>query len=461
MELKGGNSMIYKDKKVLVVGMARSGVAAAQLLNMAGAKVIVNDSKTEAELGDSILPLRDLPLTREFGRPAGELLEGIDALVISPGIPVNAPFVKAAQEKGIYVTGELELASQLSRGTLVAVTGTNGKTTTVSLLGEIFRNAGKVTHVVGNIGYPYSAAAMVSKKEDVVVCEVSSFQMETADTFHPHVGVLTNITEDHLNRHGTMEVYTAMKMRMFKCQGSEDYAIFNADDPALKGLPRQVRSRVLMFSRKQEVERGAFVRGDMIMINITGEEKAVCRTDEVMIPGPHNLENALAAVCAASAMEVPVPVIRHSLKTFRGVEHRIESVRTLDGVEYFNDSKGTNVDSTIKAVQTMKKPTAIILGGYDKHCSFDPLSVEMVQSEYIKEAVLIGETADQIEASLRKEGFENITRTDTMENAVNICRQLADDGWNILLSPACASFDMFSDYEERGRVFKQIVNDLK
>lgn len=453
--------MIYKDKKVLVVGMARSGVAAAQLLHQAGAVVIVNDSKTEEQLGESIQPLQDLPVIREFGKPAGELLDGIDALVISPGIPNTAPFVQAAREKGIYVTGELELASQLSKGTLVAITGTNGKTTTVTLLGEIFRNAGKVTHVVGNIGYPYSAAAMVSKKEDVVVCEVSSFQMETADTFHPHVGVLTNITEDHLNRHGTMEVYTAMKMRMFKRQGPEDFAIFNADDPALKALPKQVRSRVLMFSRLKEVERGAFVRDGMIVVNISGEEKTVCRTEEVMIPGPHNLENALAAVCAASAMEVPVPVIRHSLKTFRGVEHRIESVRVLDGVEYFNDSKGTNVDSTIKAVQTMKKPTVIILGGYDKHCSFDPLSREMVQSEYMKQAVLIGETADQIEASLIKEGFENITRADTLENAVAICRKLADDGWNILLSPACASFDMFSDYEERGRVFKQIVNDLK
>lgn len=453
--------MIYKDKKVLVVGMARSGVAAAQLLHQAGAVVIVNDSKTEEQLGESIQPLQDLPVIREFGKPAGELLDGIDVLVISPGIPDTAPFVQAAHEKGIYVTGELELASQLSKGTLVAITGTNGKTTTVTLLGEIFRNAGKVTHVVGNIGYPYSAAAMVSKKEDVVVCEVSSFQMETADTFHPHVGVLTNITEDHLNRHGTMEVYTAMKMRMFKRQGPEDFAIFNADDPALKALPKQVRSRVLMFSRLKEVERGAFVRDGMIVVNISGEEKTVCRTEEVMIPGPHNLENALAAVCAASAMEIPVPVIRHSLKTFRGVEHRIESVRVLDGVEYFNDSKGTNVDSTIKAVQTMKKPTVIILGGYDKHCSFDPLSREMVQSEYMKQAVLIGETADQIEASLIKEGFENITRADTLENAVAICRKLADDGWNILLSPACASFDMFSDYEERGRVFKQIVNDLK
>lgn len=452
--------MNFKDKKVLVVGMARSGVAAAQLLCQNGALVTVNDNKSEAELGDNIAALEGLALRREFGKPAADVLEGMDVLVISPGIPDTAGFVVKAKEKGIYVVGELELAYQLSRGNLVAVTGTNGKTTTVSLLGEIFRNAGKVTHVVGNIGYPYSLAAMVSKKEDVVVCEVSSFQMETADTFHPHVAVLTNITEDHLNRHGTMEVYTAMKMRTFRRQGPEDYAIFNADDPALKSLPKQVKSKVLMFSRQQEVDRGAFVRDNIIMININGEEKSICRTDEVFIPGPHNLENALAAVCAASAMDIPVPVIRHSLKTFRGVEHRIEPVRVLDGVEYFNDSKGTNVDSTIKAVQTMTKPTVIILGGYDKHCSFDPLSVEIVRSESIRHAVLIGATADQIEASLMKNGFTHFERAEDLEKAVLACRKIAKDGWNVLLSPACASFDMFSDYEQRGRVFKDIVNKL-
>lgn len=452
--------MNYKDKKVLVVGMARSGIAAAQLLCQNGAVVTVNDSKTAAELGDSIAPLEGLNLRCEFGKSALDLLDGMDVLVISPGIPDTAGFVVKAKESGIYVLGELELASQLSRGSLISVTGTNGKTTTVSLLGEIFRNAGKMTHVVGNIGYPFSLAAMVSKKEDVVVCEVSSFQMETADTFHPHVAVLTNITEDHLNRHGTMDVYTAMKMRTFRKQGPDDYAIFNADDPALTGLPKQVKSQVLMFSRKTEVERGAFVRDQVIMVNINGEEKPICRTDEVFIPGPHNLENALAAVCAASAMDIPVPVIRHSLKTFRGVEHRIESVRVLDGVEYYNDSKGTNVDSTIKAVQTMTKPTAIILGGYDKHCSFDPLSAEMVKSEWIRHAVLIGATADQIEASLLKYGFTDFERADSMEDAILACKKVASEGWNVLLSPACASFDMFSDYEQRGRVFKDIVNKL-
>ena len=453
--------MDYEQKKVLVVGMARSGVAAAQLLRACGADVTVNDSKSEEELGTQLLPLEGLQLTRKFGCPAMDLLEGQDCLVISPGIPDTAPFVLKAKEMGIYVIGELELAAQLSRGVLTAVSGTNGKTTTVSLLGEMFANSGKVTHVVGNIGYPFSLAALVSRKEDVIVCEVSSFQMETADTFHPHVALLTNITEDHLNRHGTMEVYTALKMRMFRNQTAEDFAVFNADDPGLNGLSRQVRSRVLKFSRKKEVREGAFVRDDTVFLRMDGSEKRICRTEEIYIPGPHNLENALGAVCVAGAMKVPVPVIRHTLKTFRGVEHRIERVRELDGVVYINDSKGTNVDSTIKAVQTMTEPTVIILGGYDKHTSFDPLAQEMVNSPVIRKAVLIGETAPLIRNALLRAGFKNLEFADSLGQAVHQARQAADKGWNVLLSPACASFDMFKDYEERGRVFKEIVNELK
>lgn len=453
--------MNFEKKKVLVVGMARSGVAAAQLLRASGAVVTVNDSKTEEELGQQLSPLQGLQLEKRFGCGAMELLEGKDCLVVSPGIPDTAPFIVRAREMGIYVIGELELAAQLSRGTLVAVTGTNGKTTTVSLLGEIFANSGKVTHVVGNIGYPFSLASLISRKEDVIVCEVSSFQMETADTFHPHVALLTNITEDHLNRHGTMEVYTALKMRVFKNQTAEDFAVFNADDPAQNGLAGQVKSKVLEFSRKKEVANGAFVRNGEIWFAMNGSERRVCRTEEILIPGPHNLENALGAVCVAAAMNVPAPVIRHSLKTFRGVEHRIESVRELDGVEYINDSKGTNTDSTIKAVQTMTQPTVIILGGYDKHASFDPLSREIVNSPMIRHAVLIGETAELIQNSLERAGFTSVTHAGSLREAVQISRNLASKGWCVLLSPACASFDMFKDYEERGRVFKEIVHELK
>ena len=455
--------MKYEGKKVLVVGMARSGVAAAQLLVKHGALVTVNDSKTREELGDVLSPLENLPVQWALGCPAMDVLAGQDVLVISPGIPDSVPFVKKAKADGIYVIGEVELAYQLTTGQMVAVTGTNGKTTTVSLLGEIFANAGKTTHVVGNIGYPYSLAGLSSKQDDMIVCEISSFQMETADIFHPKVAALLNITEDHLNRHGDMATYTAMKMRIFRRQTEEDYAVFNDDDPALQPLIPQVKSHVLLFSRKHEVPEGAFARDGKVVLRLNGQEKIVCAADEIYIPGPHNLENALAAVCVAGAMGVSTEVLRHTLQTFKGVEHRIEFVRELEGIRYINDSKGTNVDSTIKAVQTMTRPTAIILGGYDKHCDFTPMVKEMLASPMIREAVLIGVTADQIHATLLKEGFDanRIHRAATLEDAVQQCRALAEDGWNVLLSPACASFDMFSDYEARGRIFKEIVAGLK
>ena len=456
-------TMKYEGKKVLVVGMARSGVAAAQLLVKHGAVVTVNDSKTREQLGDVLSPLENLPVQWALGCPAMDVLAEQDVLVISPGIPDSVPFVKKAKADGIYVIGEVELAYQLTPGQMVAVTGTNGKTTTVSLLGEIFANAGKTTHVVGNIGYPYSLAGLSSEQDDMIVCEISSFQMETADTFHPKVAALLNITEDHLNRHGDMATYTAMKMRIFQRQTEEDYAVFNDDDPALRPLIPQVKSHVLLFSRKHEVPEGAFARDGKVVLRLNGQEKIVCAANEIYIPGPHNLENALAAVCVAGAMGVSTEVLRHTLQTFKGVEHRIEFVRELEGIRYINDSKGTNVDSTIKAVQTMTRPTAIILGGYDKHCDFTPMVKEMLASPMIREAVLIGITADQIQATLLKEGFDvnRIHRAATLEDAVQQCRALAKDGWNVLLSPACASFDMFSDYEARGRIFKEIVAGLK
>ena len=451
----------YSGKRVLVVGMARSGVAAAKLLCKAGAKVVINDSKTAEALGDALLPLSGLDVEYKLGCPAGECLDGIDCMIISPGIPDTAGFVVKAKEMGIYVTGELEMAYQLSSGEMVAITGTNGKTTTVSLLGEIFRNAGRTTHVVGNIGYPYSAAGFDSADSDMFVCEVSSFQMETAETFHPRCGALLNITEDHLNRHGTMENYALTKMRMFQNMTEADVAVFNADDPALKPYIPRVKAQVMLFSRKEEVDCGAFVRGGVIMTRWSGVETAICPVEELYIPGPHNLENALAAACMAMASGVAADVIAHTFRTFTGVEHRIEFVRELDGVRWINDSKGTNVDSTIKAIQTMNRPTVIILGGYDKHCDFTSMVKEMLASDYIREAVLIGVTADQIERQCRENGFGAIHRAGTFEDCIAQCRALAKDGWNVLLSPACASFDMFPDYEARGRIFKEMVNNLK
>ncbi|MBQ7455917.1 MAG: UDP-N-acetylmuramoyl-L-alanine--D-glutamate ligase [Clostridia bacterium] len=339
---------VWQGKRVLVLGMARSGVAVAQLLCKYGATPLLNDRKTAKELGDALAPLRELPCEWHLGEEPIGLLDGCDVLLISPGVAIDSPIVLAAKEKGIPVTGELEVASQLADGLLVALTGTNGKTTTVSLLGEIFRAAGKLAFVAGNIGYPLSAAAMESQPDDVLVAEVSSFQLETTDSFHPRVAAVLNVTEDHLNRHYTMENYCAVKRHIFERQCSRDTAVLNLDDAYCRAMAEGLRANVAWFSRTQPVENGACVADGKIVLRWKGEEKAICGVDEVYIPGPHNLENALAAAMMAYAAGVPAPVIRHALRTFRGVEHRIEFVRELDGVKWFNDSKGTNVDSTIR-----------------------------------------------------------------------------------------------------------------
>ena len=456
-----GAEKTWVGKRVLIVGMARSGIAAAQLLCRAGAMVTVNDLKGPDAFGDKLDELKELPVCFRLGEDGIDALKNQDLLLISPGVPIDAPIVKAARAAGIKVTGEMEAASRLLNGTLVAVTGTNGKTTTVSLLGAIFREAGKIAHVAGNIGYPLSAAAMESKSDDVVVAEVSSFQLETTETFHPLTAAVLNVTEDHLNRHGTMEVYTGLKRHIFDAQTADDFAVLNYEDEACRRMAEGLKAKVLFFSRLHEVEQGAFVRDGQIVVKIGSEEKTVCAPEEIRIPGPHNLENALAAAAIAFSRGVPAPVIRHALRTFPGVEHRIEFTRELDGVRYINDSKGTNVDSTIKAVESMKAPTALILGGYDKHVSFAPLAEEIKNTPLIENCVLIGATADQIEKALRDAGYTAIHRAGSMEEAILVCRQLSHPGGNVLLSPACASFDMFEDYEQRGRIFKEIVNGLQ
>ena len=457
---EGAKENPWQGKRVLIVGLARSGIAAAQLLHKAGALVTVNDAKGEDYFGEKLDVLREMGLVFRLGEDGLSALEGQDVLVISPGVPIDAPIVKKAREMQVEVLGEMEMAARFLPCEMVALTGTNGKTTTVSLLGAIFREAGRVCYVAGNIGYPVSAAAMLAKPEDVVVVEVSSFQLETTKEFHPLSAAVLNVTEDHLNRHGTMEVYTGLKQHIFDAQGPEDVAVLNYEDERCRLMARHVPGKVLFFSRLREVEEGAFVRDGQIIMRLNGEEKAICRTDEVKIPGPHNLENALAATAIAASRRVPGAVIRHALRTFAGVEHRIEFTRELDGVRYINDSKGTNTDSTIKAVQSMLAPTVMILGGYDKHVSFAPLAEEIQKTPMIRHCVLIGETAGQIEGALKEAGFLHFSHAATLEEAVNACRGLSEEGGNVLFSPACASFDMFEDFEQRGRIFKELVHQL-
>lgn len=377
--------MNFEGKKVLVCGMARSGVSAAQCLYELGARVTISDSKAEEKLAEALQPLEGMDIRRCLGDQAQPAdLESYDLAVTSPGIPMQAPILRAVQAAGVPLIGELELGAQVSRAPLYAVTGTNGKTTTTTLIGEIFRNLGKTTYVVGNIGYPFTACALRCGEEDVAVAEVSSFQLETITTFHPHIAVMCNITEDHLNRHGTMEEYIRVKERIFENMGQGDYAVLNLDDPIVRGMAERIPCAPAFFSRRQEVETGAYLEGEEVVFSLNGHKKRVLRADEIRIPGEHNLENALAATALTMLAGVPAPVVRHTLKTFPGVEHRIETVRTVEGVTYINDSKGTNVDASIRAVRAMKVPTVLLAGGYDKHTDFLPLAREILASKIHK-----------------------------------------------------------------------------
>ncbi|MBR6706375.1 MAG: UDP-N-acetylmuramoyl-L-alanine--D-glutamate ligase [Clostridia bacterium] len=450
---------VFKGRKMLIVGMARSGVAAAALANEIGAIVTITDTKKREELGEALSPLDGTGVCEALGEDGTARVKDSDIVMISPGVPLNAPVVREADRLGIPVTGELEFASLLCPCEYAAVTGTNGKTTTVTLLSEMFGAEGKGRHACGNIGYPFSQSLTECRKEDKLVAEVSSFQLETTVRFHPRAAAVLNVTEDHLNRHGTMEVYTGLKRHIFDAMDENDTAVLNMEDP-LTRVMTDIRPRVLMFSSLNETEEGLFLKNGIVTARIDGRETGIIPAEDIYIPGRHNLENAMAASALALSMGISRENVAKTLRTFNGVEHRIEFVREKDGVRYINDSKGTNCDSTEKAVLAMDRPTILILGGYDKHVSFDGLSRLIKASPMIRKCVIIGDTAEKIEQSLKAVGYTETVRAGDMEEAVRISESLCREGWNVLLSPACASFDMFKDFEERGRVFKEIVNKL-
>ncbi len=355
----------------------------------------------------------------------------------------------------------MALAASCWGGSLVAVSGTNGKTTTVSLLGEIFTQAGRVTHVAGNIGYPLSAAVKRAKEDDLMVAEVSSFQLETVGGFHPCSAALLNITPDHLDRHVSMKAYEGLKLSLFSNMGSQDRAVLNMDDPKVRAMAPEIKADIRWFSSSGEVPEGAMQKDGWIVLKSRGETRKVCEVSALKIPGRHNIENALAAAAVAFGMGVPAPVIAYALKGFKGVEHRIEYVTEIRGVRFLNDSKGTNPDSTIKAVESMKAPAILIAGGYDKEVPFDTLAKSVISSGFIRGAVLTGATRDKIRKALLEAGFTAIVTAPDLKQAVRSAMDMAEPGYSVLFSPACASFDMFRDYEERGRVFKQLVFDMK
>ncbi|MHC1785518.1 MAG: UDP-N-acetylmuramoyl-L-alanine--D-glutamate ligase [Christensenellales bacterium] len=450
----------WEGKRVLVVGLARSGLAAARLLLAAGAKPILHDLKRAEDLGAELAPLAENGCELCLGVDPLPLLDSADMLVISPGVPIDSPIISAARSRDLLWMGEMEMASRFARGHLYAVTGTNGKTTTVSLLGDIFKKSGRIAHVCGNVGYPLSSAVLSAAQDDTLVTEVSSFQLESVEHFHPHIAAILNLTPDHLNRHGNMENYARLKRRIFENQTEDDYGVFNRDDPALRSMAEGLRCRILWFSRAEEVKQGAFVRGGRVVFRMSGEEQDMGSVSQIKLPGAHNLENVLAAVCIAGLAKVPPAVIRYSLRSFAGVEHRIEFVRELQGVRYINDSKGTNPDASIKAIEAMSAPTVLLAGGYDKKVSFSSLARAIAASGRIRHVVLFGQTAKLIESALLKEDFGMLSTCATLDEALHQARERIEPGWNVLFSPACASFDQYTDYEQRGRHFKELVRAL-
>ncbi len=451
--------MELKDKKVLVFGTGLSGIGAAALLYKKGAEPVIYDGnvKTEPEqvkekLGKAI-PARIL-----IGDLPEEVLDELDLAVLSPGVPIDIPAVNMLRDRGIPIWGEVELAYANSKGNVLAITGTNGKTTTTSLLGEIMSLHQESVFVVGNIGTPYTGVALETDEESVTVAEISSFQLETIDTFRPKVSAILNITPDHLNRHHTMEEYIRVKESIAKNQGEEDTCVLNYEDEALREFGKTLKCQVLFFSSLRTLEQGIYLEEGRITYR-NGEKKTViCHVSELNLPGRHNYENVMAAAGMALSYGVPAEEICMAVKQFQAVEHRIEYVTEKNGVVYYNDSKGTNPDAAIKGIQAMDRPTLLIGGGYDKESSYDEWILSF--DGKVKYLVLLGETREKIARAARTCGFDNILFADTLEEAVKICAERAESGDAVLLSPACASWDMFPSYEVRGRKFKEYVRNL-
>jgi UDP-N-acetylmuramoylalanine--D-glutamate ligase len=445
----------FNSKRVLVVGLGKSGVASALFLKAHGARVTVSDTKSGDELRNEIPMLLDHGITVETGGHGERTFRGQDLIVVSPGVPVDAPPLVQARALGSAVIGEVELAAQFLPGPIVAITGSNGKTTTTTLTGEIIAAGGFPTLVGGNIGTPAISLAERAKPESVIVLEVSSFQLETIQTFRPKVAVVLNVTPDHLDRHGTFEAYVEAKARIFENQHSSDFSVLNADDPACAAMAARTKARVFWFSRQREVQQGTWVRDGKILFRDGPQQHEVMLVSEIPLKGAHNLENVLAAVCAGALMGCARERIRQAVREFKAVEHRLEYVATIRGVDYYNDSKATNVDATIKALESFPANVHLILGGKDKGSDYTVLNDLLRQR--VKRVYTIGAAAAKIESQIKA---GEVVHAETLENALRKANAAAQAGDVVLLAPACASFDQFKNYEQRGQVFKEIVQAL-
>ncbi len=443
------------ERTILVAGGGVSGIGAAGMLLDTGASVILYDGNEnlDREALRARFPGKEIEIV--VGELPDAVVRRVSACVISPGIPLGTPFVKQLEAAGVPVWSEVEAAFRHGKGRLAAITGTNGKTTTTALTGQIFKNYYESSFVVGNIGTAYTEEALRMTEESVTAAEISSFQLETIDTFHPQVSAILNLTPDHLDRHGTMEEYIRVKELVTKNQTERDTCVLNYEDEVLRSFGETLPVRVLWFSSRRRIPGGIYLEGDSIMSELSGERKPVVRTGDLQILGVHNYENAMAAVAISFAMGVPLEVIQKTLREFRAVEHRIEFVTEKDGVAYYNDSKGTNPDAAIQGIRAMSRPTVLIAGGYDKGSDYREWLLSC--KGRVKELILLGATAEKIAREAERLGFAGIRFAVSMEEAVTLARAAANPGDAVLLSPACASWGMFKNYEERGRIFKELV----
>ena len=459
--------MDLKGKKVLVFGTGVSGIGSAGMLEQTGAVPVLYDGNTkltEEDVRKKLSPESRAQIL--IGDLPDEILDGISLTVLSPGVPTDIPQVLRIREKGIPIWGEIELAFECSKGDVLAITGTNGKTTTTTLVGEIMKyHLQRQTEpvldqvfVVGNIGTPYTEAALQSTDRTVSVAEISSFQLETIERFHPKVSAITNITPDHLDRHHTMEEYIRVKERIAENQTAEDTCVLNYEDEILREFGRTLRTKVFYFSSARILPNGLYLNEDAIEYNDGTGPVRLLGLKELKLPGTHNYENVMTAIAMTLSYGVPMEEILHVVRIFTAVEHRIEYVATKQGVMYYNDSKGTNPDAAIKGIEAMDRPTVLIGGGYDKGSSYKEWILAF--KDRVTWLVLVGQTREKIAKEARELGFDRILMAETFEDAFRLCTQFARKGDAVLLSPACASWGMFPNYEVRGKVFKELVNQL-
>lgn len=451
--------MDFKNKSVLVVGLGISGKGAVSLLKELGAKIYLYDANSDNDKEELIKQLNIAKSSNVFlGEFPITVLNDIEYLVLSPGISIDSPFIIQAKKLGVKVIGEIELAYALCKGKIIAITGTNGKTTTTALVGAIMKNFQENVFVVGNIGTSFASTVLNTTKDSITVAEISSFQLETIDKFKPNVSAVLNVTPDHLNRHHTMLNYLDVKMSIVKNQDQNDVCVLNLEDEYIKNYSKNINTRVMFFSSKNKVENGIYLEEGKILLNREGKTDLFCKTSELKLIGIHNYENVMAAIAIALSIGVPEHIIKETIVNFESVEHRIEYVTSKDNIVYYNDSKGTNPDASIKAINAMPTQTVLIAGGYDKGANYD----EWVNSfgEKIKCLVLIGETKFNIAEAAKRNGYTNILFAETLEQAVKMAANAAIPGESVLLSPACASWGMFKDYEQRGRMFKEYVNRI-